>query len=663
MASGANNTLSERVWQRVCDRLLPSGLRTDTSERARQARVILAFWLVGAVPWPLVFAGVFTFLLGSPAGGIACLAAWGLFTLVPLALRSRGGPRAAGNLMMGTMVALLTALACLTGGHGAPALVWLTAVPPIALALNGRAAAVFWTLVSSMVLLGFYALERSGVVLPRTVSPAGMELLAVIGSSALMLMLLSLGVMHEMQRRAALDLLRGAKERADAANRELQAALCRAKELARAAEAANTAKSAFLANISHELRTPLTAIMGYTQLIADGCSHRCDHGKDALPEHIETVLRNARHLLAIINDVLDLSRIEAGKLELELTPCSVSDIVADVVASLQVRAKAQGLILAASCEGPPPPRVLTDAHRLRQILINLVGNGIKFTERGEVRVILRTCPTGAPSVPAPTPAFQIDVRDTGIGMTPAQLERLFVPFSQVDNSASRRFGGTGLGLAISRRLARSLGGDITVTSEPGRGTCFRVTLPLRPAPAEPSAQPAAPDAPDAAPPSHAPPDARSALAGLRILLAEDAEDNQRLFTHLLRKAGADVTAVASGHQAVDAVLAAEAAQRPFHVVLMDMQMPEMDGYAATRTLRRRGYRRPIVALTAHAMQGDREKCLAAGCDDFATKPITPAVLRALCTRWAVAPDHTQPPAAAPPAAGPREVPADAAASS
>jgi len=307
------------------------------------------------------------------------------------------------------------------------------------------------------------------------------------------------------------------------------------------------------------------------------------------------------------------------------------------------------LTLSAELAGPLPETILTDPLRLRQILVNLVGNAIKFTERGEVRVGARlisglgrgTVPFSSDenrdSPPKAGPArLQFEVTDTGIGMSEEQVANLFQPFSQVDGSTSRRFGGTGLGLAISKRLAEALGGTIEVHSAPGKGSTFSVTI--DPGPLEgigvlhPTEAVASPAAPGAAPAG----EGKIALCA-RVLLAEDGPDSQRLISLVLKKAGADVTSVENGQLALEAALAARDAGNLFDVILMDIQMPVMDGYEATRALRDRGYTGPIIALTAHAMTGDRQRCLDAGCDDYAAKPIDRRQLLATVARWAARP--------------------------
>ena len=383
------------------------------------------------------------------------------------------------------------------------------------------------------------------------------------------------------------------------------------EELYGAAEAATRAKSEFLANMSHEIRTPMTAILGYADILAGSLQH---------PEHLEavnTIRRNGDHLLEIINGILDLSKIEAGKLQLERVTCAPSAILADVVSLMRVRADAKRLALKLEYAGPCPETILTDPTRLRQILINLVGNAIKFTETGEVRIVARLIDHDSPK-----PRLACEVVDTGVGMTPQQVDGLFQPFQQADGSTSRNFGGTGLGLAISKRLAKMLGGDISVSSEPDTGSTFTVTIDTGPLsgvtmldrPSEAVATPA---------PTHSNNRLRGsqALLNCRILLAEDGPDNQRLIAFLLKKAGAEVSLAENGQVAYDEALAARARDGPFDVILMDMQMPVMDGYEATRRLREADYLGPIVALTAHAMAEDRQQCLDAGCDDYATKPI------------------------------------------
>jgi CheY-like chemotaxis protein len=278
--------------------------------------------------------------------------------------------------------------------------------------------------------------------------------------------------------------------------------------------------------------------------------------------------------------------------------------------------------------------------RLRQILLNLVGNAIKFTDRAGVRLVGRL----SPHAPSGEAVLQFNVIDTGIGMTPEQIDRLFEPFTQADETTARRFGGTGLGLTISRTLARLLGGDITVTSRPGEGSDFTVTVAAGPLTGVPMMErPRFTLSPSGPSPSGGASAREEPLSGLRILLVEDGADNQRLFSTLLRGAGSAVEIAEDGRLALERLFRRAAdPDRAFDLVVMDMQMPEMDGYDAARALRARDCRVPIIALTAHAMDGARERCLDAGCDDFLTKPVRRDALLAACAALTGRADHSAP---------------------
>ncbi len=389
----------------------------------------------------------------------------------------------------------------------------------------------------------------------------------------------------------------------------------RLAESQRQAEDANRAKSEFLANMSHEIRTPLTAILGFTELLAAEPLCQCHEGSPVLQNSLNTISRNGEALLALINDILDISKIEAGETKVDVADCRPMEIAADIVELLREEAGRKGLSLALELDSPVPAVIQSDAKRLRQILINLVGNAIKFTETGGVRLVFRTRRQDHAR-----PQLQCDVIDTGIGISKSQLARLFRAFSQADTSSSRRFGGTGLGLTISRRLARLLGGDVTAQSEPGKGSRFSVTVSTGPLDGIPFVEHLGPSlATPIATPTRRDPLPETLRAN--VLLAEDGPDNQRLISTLLTKAGAAVTVVPNGEHAVETALLTRDRNEVFDVILMDMQMPIMDGYEATRRLRAAQWTGPIIALTANAMSGDREKCLAAGCDDFLTKPI------------------------------------------
>jgi len=402
------------------------------------------------------------------------------------------------------------------------------------------------------------------------------------------------------RRRREEQRLRGYARALERANSDLERAR-------RKAERAAAAKTEFLANMSHEIRTPMTAILGFTDILLEDTPTTANDKVDAL----RTIRRNGAYLLEILNGILDFSKIEANRLEIERLPCSPRRIATDVVELLRPRADEKHVVLALSIADTVPDKLLSDPVRLRQVLLNLIGNAVKFTPAGQVEVALR--------FDALDQTLELDVADTGIGIESETLAQIFEPFRQGDSSMTRRFGGTGLGLAITKRLVERLGGAITASSEPGRGSLFRVRLPAEGVDMERDAAEAlGEDTPSTG-------GLRAALRGLRssgrILVVEDGPDNQRVIRHVLERSGYQVTIAENGLIGVELALSAAEEGTPFGVILMDVQMPVLDGYAATRQLRDQGYSGPIIALTAHALPSERQRCLEAGCDAFATKPL------------------------------------------
>lgn len=389
--------------------------------------------------------------------------------------------------------------------------------------------------------------------------------------------------------------------------------LRRAKE---AAESASQAKTHFLAHVSHEIRSPMAAILGYADMLLDPLLPLSER-----VQALSSLRRNGQHLLRLINNMLDLSRIEVGKLELDWSSCSPWQIVLEAVSTLALRPDETAVQLAVWPAGRLPRHILTDATRLRQILVNLLSNALKYTPPGKwVTVSLQ-----AEDTETEQPWLRFEVKDEGTGINPEFLPRLFDPFQQAE--PGRKYTGAGLGLNIAKRLAEALGGDILVQSEWQKGSTFTVRLPVR-WPAEPDWV-ADHQLTTSMPPEAGPVETSQPVqyAG-RILLAEDSQDNQRVLTYYLSRLGLQVVVVENGRAAVE-----QAQQQVFDVLLMDMQMPEMDGYEAARRLRQQGYTQPILALTAHAMRGERAKCLQAGCDAYLTKPINTGKLARVLARF------------------------------
>lgn len=387
---------------------------------------------------------------------------------------------------------------------------------------------------------------------------------------------------------------------------------------------ANEAKTQFLANISHELRTPMTAVLGFAEMLK---SHSTDSD---YRDKVATITRNGKYLLALLNDILDLSKIEAGKMDIKKESVSVPKLVEDVRALMDNRSEREGVPLTFEFLSDVPSFITADRIRVRQILVNLIGNALKFTDQGTVRVQVDVATADERSEAAvPQNAIanaaedashflRIQVIDTGIGMTVEQVEGLFQPFTQADAETSRKFGGTGLGLSISKRLAESMGGSISVESKFRVGSSFILWMPISEAQCVAMGRPELRAAPVD---SESKPEAQLPRIEARILLADDRRDVWRVARYFLEKCGATVEVAEDGRQAVDAVNRFAAAGNPFDLILMDMQMPVMTGQEAVAALREQGCELPIIALTADAMEGERESCLAIGCDEYSPKPI------------------------------------------
>jgi signal transduction histidine kinase/CheY-like chemotaxis protein len=393
----------------------------------------------------------------------------------------------------------------------------------------------------------------------------------------------------------------------------LETANRRLSELSAEADTANQAKSDFLASMSHEIRTPMTAILGYAdELLRDTRTGDDPSRLDA----VRTIRENGEHLLTLVNDILDLSRIEAGRLEVDRRPVELPRLIAEVESLMGVLARRKGVALKIGFDGPVPVRIESDPLRLKQVLVNLVGNGLKYTPTGEVRLTVRLWPsdTGPPSM-------QFEIADTGVGMTADEVARLFTPYGRFGRDDDPR-GSTGLGLTISRRLVELLGGRIDVVSEPGVGTTFTVTIDPGPIADQPLIEPEMPSVgslsfpvdSDEPGPTEMPP-------GLRVLLAEDTVSNQRLIGRILGDAGVSLDVVNDGNEAIEAASRSLSEGIGYHLILMDMLMPNLGGLDAAAQLRALGCHIPIIALTANAMEGDRDRYLRAGCDGYLAKPI------------------------------------------
>jgi signal transduction histidine kinase/ActR/RegA family two-component response regulator len=439
---------------------------------------------------------------------------------------------------------------------------------------------------------------------------------------------------------AQLEAVNDAAREIELARRKLKAQNIALDQAHKRAEVASQGKSEFLAMVSHEFRTPLTSVLGYCDILLTR----------PLPgdaqESVLTIQRNGQHLLSVVSDIMDLSKIEAGRLDVQTGPCSLLDLARESADLLAPRCRAKRLELVLHAVGRFPAVVQADATRLRQILINVLATAVELAESGAISLTAQCHPSHS--------SWTISVAVPEVALTTEQIERLFEPFVNSAAVSARGRGDMGLGLSISRRLATLLGGEIRVTSDAQRGTTFELTTPigiLRDTPlvealnfssgasTPPSDGPLAATLATPAPsvlPGRKPAAAESTRldSAVRILVAEDGPDNQRLIATVLKRLGAEIEIVSNGSQAVELALNAWRTGCPYAVILMDMQMPVLDGYAATRRLRDEGYDGPIIALTAHAMAHDRQKCLDAGCTDYSTKPLQIPMLQNMVRHYA-----------------------------
>jgi len=556
-------------------RLGPLG---DEEDR-RWVRVVLVsgllFLLLG-VAWSAWFFGY-----GEHGVASFMLASIGVLPTIFVLVRSLAALRVGVQLWLLTLLASISLANLMTGGLAGANVATFVVVPLSALLLAGRTAWI-WGLLTAAVMTAFEVARFRGFSFPSAVPQEYLDADQAWTWGAVMAFLIGMSAYYERERLRAARLLREARDRAEEASR---------------------AKGEFLANMSHEVRTPLHAIIGLLDLsLADG---RAD---PEARERLAQAKASALGLARVIEDILDLSRLEAGQPGLHPAEFALQAVLEEALAPLCQLARRKGLELTWSAAPELPGRLRGDAHRLRQILLNLVGNALKFTERGRVAVRARQAAADAARV-----KLEVEVEDTGIGVPPERQQAIFEPFVQADGSTTRRYGGTGLGLTIARRLVGEMGGELGLESAPGRGSTFRFTAWLERAPA---AGPKTPPSPSSPP------------APLRVLLAEDDPVSALVTRQMLERLGHRVETVLDGRAALEAL-----ACGGFELAFLDVQMPLQDGLETVRRLpaleaRRGAGHLPVVALTAHTLDGDRERCLAAGMDGYLSKPLELAPLEA-----------------------------------
>jgi signal transduction histidine kinase len=413
-------------------------------------------------------------------------------------------------------------------------------------------------------------------------------------------------IRYAIERKKASASLIEAKQELEQINARLIKATAIANEMATEAEKANIAKSQFLANMSHEIRTPMNAIIGFSEVLRE------EPLTEQQREYIKMILDSSEHLLKLINDILDFSKIEAGRIRVETSECDIRALLTSIESLMNPVAKQKQLEFKITCADNVPNAISTDPSKLKQCLVNLVNNAIKFTEQGYIELIARQI------VKEDKSFIEFEVADTGIGIPPDKQNAIFELFTQLDGSTTRKYGGTGLGLTITKQLTRLIGGDISVESEVGKGSKFKLVVPANIADGQHGKSKNLENVPER---NHQLQGETEISFSGRVLVAEDSLTNQTLIRLLLEKLGFVVTIAKNGLEAVEAVK-----NQHFDLILMDIQMPEMNGYDATKKIHRLGVKTPIIAMTASIDEENKKECLQAGCDDYVSKPIDKARL-------------------------------------
>ena len=580
------NDRSSRLRRPNVDFMVPGSLK-DNPDTLQKARLLILISFTGFI-WGPVFAPIHYFIGRTPSASMALLVA-GLSTiLVPFLLRATESLTLATNALCGILLCIVIEVTVVRGGYPVSALIWSCAIPLLALLIIGRKAAVIWGLTISALLVGLGLFTLWGPGFQVRMTESQMLIIDMAGVTAYLMAVVTIMWLYDEERR---------------------------KTMARI-ESANRAKSEFLARMSHEIRTPMNGVLGTIDLLM---ATELTAGQK---NYLGLIRRSGQDLLRIIAEILEFSRIERGSLGLEKRAFDPEEEIREVVNLLEPQATDKELDLSFEMVGPAPARLVGDPGRLRQVLMNLVSNAIKFTPTGEVRLVAKVEAGDDDGF-----VLSVDVHDTGIGIEAEDMERVFDAFAQVDERMSREYGGGGLGLSISSELVELMGGRLTASSENGKGSTFSFSIPLESS--ESGTGPVESD--DAAPPATVLGEDSRSLRGRRhILLAEDNPVNKQVTLAMLRGLGYHTDVASNGREALELVR-----RHRYDLVLMDCQMPEMDGYQATAQMRTIPGTSsiPIVALTAHALAGDRQDCLAAGMNDYLSKPIVSADLEAVLSRW------------------------------